>query len=425
MTNRVPRMGRGEIKSIGGTMFGFKEKSGRTGLRAAVLAGATVGAIALGGLGASSASACSTAVHGEGSSLQKTAQISVWNPKFGETAEGCAVTYTSSGSGAGLKAWGANGGTFNNATDQFIGTDDAPFGPAGTAGTQLNEMTGAIGSNVAVVPVTQTAIAIMAHPPTGCTVLFITPAELEKILSGEITSWDQLANIVEIPKGACKAPITRVVRKDGSGTSYQLKHFLDTVRTAGSGGALPCIGGSWAGLQPNSGTPNPNTTWPEGCGLSSVEKVEGGGGLATFVNANEGTIGYAALPDAEAKASTWVEEVDNGVEPVSPAAGGNANCAGASYGELPVGAENADWSQVYGSNPEVGGTTYPICTLTWDVAAVNSTAVFSAGTAASVKGYLTYVIAEAGGQADVSGNFYAALPGEVAEAAEAAVATIH
>ena len=57
-------------------------------------------------------------IHGKGSSAQKLLQINIWNPQFNTSAnaKACngsqgsggkpAVTYTSTGSGAGLESWG-------------------------------------------------------------------------------------------------------------------------------------------------------------------------------------------------------------------------------------------------------------------------------------------------------------------------------
>jgi ABC-type phosphate transport system substrate-binding protein len=137
-----------------------KKKSARARLRGALLAGATVAALGAGGLSAGSAVAaphCTDGkITGEGSSLQKIAQLNVWAPKF--HAEICnkgsepTVDYKPEGSGAGLKAWGAEGKGTIDRTRQFIGTDDAP-----TPVQIENIQRSAGGGNVLVIPVAQTA----------------------------------------------------------------------------------------------------------------------------------------------------------------------------------------------------------------------------------------------------------------------------
>ncbi len=362
-----------------------KRNSGRTGLRAMFLAGAAVAAIAVAGIGAGSASAAVTCtggnILGEGSSLQKISQQNVWIPQF-ET-EICnsgthpKITYAPEGSAAGLNAWGANGGAINR-TRSFVGTDDGP-----TAAQLANIRAAAGGGNVLVVPVAQTAIAIIVHPPEGCTVTQMTGKDVERSFRGVNKTWSE----VSTASGAgCASPMTRVVRFDGSGTTYQFKNYLDSYNTA----ALPCISKTWKEIEPISDpvTSAPNTSWPESCTgktLSTVVRpaAKGGGEEVKKVNSTAGSIGYAALPDAQANGAQLVELQNNGqsAEPTfaSPviagasAGKGVANCGGIKY-TVPKEARrtgailDSDWSQVFGSQPSVGGTSYPLCTLTYDLA---------------------------------------------------------
>ena len=366
--------------------FGIR-KSGRAGLRAALLTGATVAALAVGGLGAGSASAsvlCNGGnIIGEGSSLQKVAQLNVWIPAF--QTEVCnsstfpKIEYKGEGSGAGLKAWGANGGAIDR-TRAFVGTDDAP-----TAAQIANIKAAAGGGNVLVIPTAQTAIAAVVNPPAGCTVENLTNKELEKTFRGVILKWSELENAVG--GAACESPLTRVVRFDGSGTTYQFKNYLSLINTA----SLPCIEKTWKQIEPieNSETGAPNTSWPESCKktLSPLVKpaAKGGGEVVKKVNATPGSIGYAALPDAEANGGTVVGLQNNGFVSIEEASYANPQIAGASAGKgvancaaakYVVPAEgrrtgtglDVDWSQVFGALPAIGGTSYPLCTLTYDLA---------------------------------------------------------
>ncbi len=92
-------------------MLSFRRrKSARAGIRAALLAGATVAAVGLSAGSASASPSCTgNNIIGEGASLQKNAQQNVWTPAFhteicNDVGTEPTVTYESVGSGAGLKA---------------------------------------------------------------------------------------------------------------------------------------------------------------------------------------------------------------------------------------------------------------------------------------------------------------------------------
>ena len=380
-------------------MLRFRKKSARKGARAALLAGATVAAIGLSGLSAGSASAalsCQGAnINGQGSSLQKKAQTEVWAPTFASTicnkGKHPTVTYTSTGSGAGMKQWNHDGGLGHINTEfSFIGTDDAP-----TTAQIANIKSVAGTAQVAVVPVAQTSIAVIANPPVGCTIGKISNQELQNVFQGVTVKWSKLEGASG--GAACEKPIVRVVRKDGSGTTFQFKNYLSAAKNT----ALPCTQGkvplaegetdknrTWKELEPiaDGATGLPNTGWPEKCEESNfltklVRPAENGGGEEVAkVNATEGGIGYAAYPDALGKANTILEVQNNGQVAFSlatfatPGTEGVANCSGTKY-VVPVGARrgegtglDADWSQVFGAKANIGGTSYPLCTLTYDLA---------------------------------------------------------
>src|SRR5262249_17744249 len=155
-------------------------------------------------------------------------------------------------------------------------------------GTQIGNIKTAAGAgtHLRVIPVAQAAIAIIGHLPAGCTLTNITQRELETAMEGSMFTWSDFEFATSDIAGACNVPIKRVVRKDVSGTSYQLKHFLFINNEA----SLECIGETWEELQSAA----KNTSWPEGCGLTEVVKPAGNGGgeVAETVNADSGTIGY-------------------------------------------------------------------------------------------------------------------------------------
>jgi ABC-type phosphate transport system substrate-binding protein len=417
--------------------FGMR-KSGKTSLRAALLAAATVAALALGGLrteGASATVECTGAnIIGEGSSLQRRANVNVWIPAF--EGEVCnkevfpKVEFRSQGSGAGLKAWGALGGAINRER-QFIATDEAP-----TAAQIESIKKAAGGGNVLVIPVAQTAIAVVVNPPSGCTLANITNSELERVFRGVVTKWSELENAEGAT--ACASALKRVVHRDGSGTTYQFKNYLGLINTAG----LPCTvneaegQATWKELAPilNPETGAPNTGWPESCTgktLTAVVRPEenGDGAAVRLVNATPGSIGYAALPASEVNEGRAVKLQNNGLVEIEEAtyaepriAGvgkgqGIANCAGARYvvpteGRRTGTGLDVDWSQVFGANLGIGGTSYPLCTLTYDLAFHGYEAAgFSAAQAMTVRDYVDgYIVL--GGQTALSTSEtnYAPLP---------------
>jgi ABC-type phosphate transport system substrate-binding protein len=330
-----------------------------------------------------------------------------------------------------MKQWNSDGARGSINTERaFIGTDDAP-----TAAQIGNITSVAGGANLVVVPVAQTSIAIVANPPAGCTVEAITNADLEKVFRGVYLTWNQILTAESEVEGACAQPITRVVRKEGSGTTYQFKNYLFKVNTF----PLTCTTGghegkaNWQELEPitNPETEGPNTTWAESCKAKTLSPVErpsanGGGKLVEKVNATAGSIGYASLPDAKANGAKAIIAVqNNGFKPLAeatfadPALGGEANCLEASYtvpleGRNEAGKTglNVDWSQVFGAVPATGGTRYPLCTLTYALAFNGYKAAgFPFKTKVTVYDYLReYIVFKGQGDLGSSGTFYAPLP---------------
>ena len=204
--------------------------------RGAMFAGLLMLLAALGAVNASGASAlgeqCSGSnAQGLGAFLQTQAQQR-WSSKGEQGFNGSAnslacsgsqgsggtpsVVYTPLGSAGALRTWGAQDGVLHTGefegTYHFLGTDIAPSGPVGEAGTMLANMKKALGSDVAVVPVTQTAIAIAAHPPTlpahsPCLMPKITPVQLQKVFSGEIKNWRQIGTASDSSIGGRLRPV--------------------------------------------------------------------------------------------------------------------------------------------------------------------------------------------------------------------------
>jgi ABC-type phosphate transport system substrate-binding protein len=440
-------------------MSAFKQKLARLGATAGVLVASTAALMAVSGATAGSAMAeppncvngAGVVLQGEGSTLQNVAQGG-WTAFYNEkcpTASKINFHYTGTGSGAALKAFGyTTGGGAVTTGEAYVGTDEAPNA------TEISEVAAHhTGVKPVIIPVAQTSIAIVANKPASCELEGgITWTDLNGLFNGTIKKWASLSTIKAAKKAECEtaqgsASITRVVRKDGSGTTYQFKNSLSELEV-GEGGAAPgavliegkCVSemknekgetkpNTWKELRPN---PTLNLLWPEsGCnsGRTAVEKVEGGGGVVKFVKANANTIGYAAYSDVFANTATAnAQPLQNshsatkGNTFAAPGTGtslAEANCGSRPY-VVPtngqVGGSNTglevDWSEVFGANPTIG-TGYPLCTLTFDLSWKNYAGIggsYTATTGSAVHKYLEYVLSLTEGQAKLNTEGYEALP---------------
>jgi ABC-type phosphate transport system substrate-binding protein len=423
-------------------MPAFKQRLARIGATAGVLVASTAAFMAVGGVGvASAAPHCATtptAIVGKGSSLQRVAQEN-WHTGYPVKCPGASVTYTVTSSGDGLAALGFTGTGITSPLQGFIGTDDGP-----NAGQIKNAET-ASKTKPIIVPVAQTSIAVVINPPgnngvgaTECKLKSgakLSYAQLGEIFGGKaITTWAQLktANVVE--GEGCTGNLTRVVRSDASGTTYQFKNYLAVLQKSFSGGAMGCeLSGGFNDEKEEAlaGKSNqwinfrhveaPNLLWPTpaNCsGSTAVTAVKGGGEVAKTVKNTNGTIGYAALPDAEAQGAEMISLQDTTLGgTASPVSGTEANCGGRVY-TVPTGASGGiaiDWSGVFGAVPTIGGGKYPLCTLTYDVAWDSYTPVksgseeYAANVGDNVRGFIEgYVLTT--GQNLLPEHFYQKLP---------------
>ncbi len=353
-----------------------------------------------------------TAIKGQGSSLQGVAQ-GLWI-----TGSKCKVTYESTGSGAGRKAWGIEdegaGNTPHKSGYEFIASDE-PLNAK-----QIKELDEASDgeTQAIVIPVEQAAVAVIAHPPVGCTINEITNKELKEVLNTQVTRW--LALPKASPRtagGACDALIKRVVRKDVSGTTYVFKTYLKEIENE------TCSKTKWSEYR----EPTKNLEWPEpGQGTCAgtkaiVAKNSGGSGEVEEVVNTTGAIGYANLADArkqykaggsyhwlavENESNKKFEEPGNseGEPSVTPA---ESNCKETAYGTIPAYGANDNWSEVNGAHPKGGNKHYSICTLTYDIALGNYklAGLTEANLGLAAMQYLEYVVSKEGQEA-IKGHDY-------------------
>jgi ABC-type phosphate transport system substrate-binding protein len=318
------------------------------------------------------------------------------------------------------------------------------------------------------------------------------PAEtLEKIWDGTPITWGEVVNdhMTGTPTAPLEAeegfthcdeiPVRRLVRFDGSGTTYNFKAYL---------GLLPKVTptGVWT-KSPVEGT---NTTWPLTTSNTGVPKAvptkagtnevvnecnltvsgpsrictgsaNGNPFVASTVAATDGSIGYSDLATAREKGFTitkkahdhtyWIplqtinpekpegERVGtNYVEPTATPAsnienGGpnGSNCTNADYRGIP--AEPAsdptlgNWAKAIATGSK-DTTTYPNCALTYDFAWDDDAPVYGntpeeESKARTVKDYFTFVESE-GGQQSLTAADYGALSPEIIAIARKGVEAI-
>ena len=442
------------------------------------------------------------------------------------------VTYKSDGSGCGIAAMGGGsaasgclsaGNTgvagYRDPLTRYSGSD-APMTPAQKANAEA-----AASANPGLlhtIPVASAAITVVVNPPAGCELLdpgtgtaangagstngntstggvndptglptgdkfadkdlrvHITAAELENIWDGTASTWGDVwgANIsgaptsAQAPGGAtCQTyPVRRLVRRDGSGTTFNFKAYL---------GLLP---GTPAGLWTTAPVQGDNNTWPvttssnttppdvvanvcTSGGYICKAAANGGGSLAAAVTATDGSIGYLDLATARQKGfdvtksqtppdhTYWIplETVQPGngnlvtsgrfIEPTADKTahinGGSgalgANCTSADYRNIPTTPASdptlGDWSTAIATGSVNGNTsTYPVCALTYDFAFDDDATAYGNTMseqlqARTVKDYLTAVVSNIG-QFGLASADYGTLPASIVQLAQNGVNAI-
>jgi ABC-type phosphate transport system substrate-binding protein len=445
---------------------------------ACIVSAAAVAALAApGAANAALGTQCSGAnITAQGSSLQKDAQLNVWNPDFNTSTKSksaCAgakgqgtlekptVKYTSSGSGAGLEAWGVNKKTPNYATNAFVGTDEPP-NAAQTAEIEANETT-PVSNAVLTIPVVQESVAILVDLPTNCVAtskkdkgrLELNNVTLEGIFRGTIKTWAEIKDDGDAISGAgcnTSTPISVVVRKDQSGTTHIVKKYFSVINEGAFTTEAPKEESkTWT--QISEGTEN--VTWPKSANVVRPAST-GGGALITKVAETPGSIGYANLAEARLNgnfteapgkggpntARFWAPIQDTGIatsgklkyaDPSSNKASNTeaeANCKDTEFtnGSVPFPPKNAEepWNEVTTSTIE---KKYTLCGLTYDLAFTSFSAFpgTSLAEATTVNNYLQFVLNAkgGGGQKLIADHDYLALPkGVLLEEAQKGAALI-
>jgi ABC-type phosphate transport system substrate-binding protein len=406
-------------------------------------------------------------ITGQGSSLQAVAQQEIWGPAFHTSADSLAcngsqgskgtptITYNPSGSGAGLRSWGAESTKPEEVSfgpgNAFVGTDEPPN--EAQIGEIESHESPKTAETIMSIPVAQESVVIIAHLPSGCTAtstaaegrLAFTNADIEGIYAGTVKQWGEITGGGDsiTGSGCATDAITPVARFDQSGTTHIFKRYLALIDSA----SFTTEKGSetWSDLSEGK----LNTVWPEAAGVVKPT-VKGGGELLAKVAATAGSIGYVNLAEAR-KSSPFVPPSGGAKEPTfwgvlenghkksgpkekvtfeDPSTNGDekalaaANCAKTVYTNgtepFPPSSVFEPWNTVT-TSITLKEKTYSLCGLTYDLATPDYHLLTGTteAEATTVENYLKFVTSKGQGQALLPGDDYIGLPKDVIKKAEA------
>jgi hypothetical protein len=450
----------------------------RLGCLIALVAASAALALAMSASAAYAAEGECSNITGSGSSLQNIAQTSVWIPGFEAQKPhepvACEaklkepkVTYTATSSGKGLACWGASKGEIElkecgneKELDAYIDTDVAPEGPATTEGKQLFDLAKAGNQNskepnqVTAVPVAQSAVSVIVSLPEGCQP--VTQAKKARVKDNELEqawfSGQTKLSQLKLAYVACQPIQTKeailYARSKASGTTAGFKRFLDQVKHS-----------DWDN-QVETAAKAESTTWPStgvqvanGTGKEEAEKVYNTPNSMGYADLSDArAVGFTQTPtqhkNGQLKYYSFIVEVQNKerqtegptyaspeISPEAEKQAEGSNCLKAEYenlAALKVGPDQ-DWSKARQVKELEGteGGTYPICTLTFDIAWQHygffkeTESPFyktDLGTADTVLDYLSYIVSEKTQKEEKLDKLhYAPLPAEVAEKSRSGV----
>jgi phosphate transport system substrate-binding protein len=366
----------------------------RTSIRRAVAPGiAVVAALALTACGASNAddgsddsasgtpSGLSGSLAGGGASSQDSAQ-QAWRAAFGADNPDVDITYDPVGSGSGRESFIAEAYSFVG-SDSYLNDDEGEL-------TKAKERCG--GEDPIEVPAYVSPIAIVFNLP-GVDSINLDAETTAMIFDGKITKWNDPA-ITALNDGASlpDTTISPVHRSDDSGTT---ENFTDYLSQAG--------GGAWSYEK--------DGVWP----IKGGEAAEGTSGMVAAVKGGEGTIGYA---DESQTQGLGLVSVQVGSEFVAPSAEGAAKALAVSS---PVeGRADVDMAMDIARTTTESGA-YPVLLASYLIACQHYD---DAAEADLVKGFLSFIVSDAGQQVAAEQAGSAPLDADLAAQAQEIVGAI-
>jgi len=344
-----------------------------TALGLAACGGGSGGGNSGGGMGSANS------LNPQGSTFQETLQQQ-WATNFHSSNPSAQITYTGSGSSAGIEA-------FQTGQSSFAGSDVT------MTADQQSAANATCGSSALTIPITSGGVAIMYNLPSLTKPLNLSADTLAGIFMGKITTWNDAAIAADNP--GVSLPSTGISvfhRADGSGTTNVLSGFLDA--TASSVWTL--------------GVNKEFSNWPVGQGAT------GSSGVAQGVKNTPGGITYAEV--------TYAKQDGLQTAAIKGAQGGFVQISSAT-----VAKSIKSGFSITGTAPDLAGTLsftsmtgYPISTVSYVL--VCST-YKDAGLGTLVRKYLTYA---AGPGQDVGTSLgFAPLPKSLDNKVLASIATIN
>ncbi|WP_373292450.1 phosphate ABC transporter substrate-binding protein PstS [Actinokineospora fastidiosa] len=307
------------------------------------------------------------ALTGEGSTAQKGA-MDVFIAAYTRQCPGFQMSYTASGSGAGVKQ-------FVSGIVDIGGSDSALKAEKG----EVEDAAARCGGNPAWnLPLVFGPVAVV-YQVDGLTDLTLNGAVLAEIFSGAITRWNDPA-IAALNGGTAlpDLPIAVVYRADESGTTDNFQKYL----TAASDGA-----------------------WTKGAGKTFNGGIGQGGqgspGVAEAVAASRGAIGYVEWSFAQDK-GLRMAAIDSGSGPVPLSVESARKAIEAATIKGKGNDLVLDLDALYASDSP---GAYPLVLVTYEI--VCSTG-YSPGTVTAVKAFLN--TAATAGQAGMTESGYVPLP---------------
>ena len=320
---------------------------------------------------------CATgSVTGQGSTFQANIEKQ-WISDFAGQCSGANITYTGTGSSAGIQQFGSG-------TIDYAGSD-ATMKPDEQSAADKH-----CGNTAVHIPVTAGGVAII-YNVKGVSSLNLSAATLAGIFNGSIKTWDA-AEIKQDNPGA-SLPSTAIKtyhRSDGSGTTKVFTGFLDadapSVWKLGSDKSI---------------------SWPSGLGangssgvVQGVQKTDGGITYAEVSYAKQNNLPTAKVKGAQGdftdiSSSTVSQSIDSGFT----VTGTGNDLAG-----------KLDFTKMTG---------YPISTVSYVIVCSHYS---DAAKGALIKAFLTYAVAAGQQQADALG--FAPLPAALVAKAQSTIAAL-
>jgi len=324
-----------------------------------------------------SATNLSGSLAGGGSSAQEKAQ-DIWRAGFGASNPDAKITYESVGSGTGRD-------NFISGSYKFAGSDSA---------MESDELTSAkktCGSDPVEFPVFISPIDVI-YNLKGVDSLKLDAPTIAKIFNGTITTWDDPAIKALNPDASLPSTkIQPVHRSDSSGTT---DNFTDYLHQAS--------GGAWKD--------DHSSDWP----LQGGAAAKGTDGVVSSVKSGDGTISYADDSGVQGQ-GLGIAQIKVGSQFVTPSADGAA--AGLAASQVATGTP-ATVLQYNINRKTTDPKTYPIFMASYEIACSTYS---DSGTAALVKGFLSYMISDQGQAAAAKNAFSAPLPADISAKEQAIV----